>query len=71
MESNNTNTKNTLDYLIDPRFQGVNKFFFVLSLENKDGRIVQTKYYLPTVEIKDYNLRLMGKTSFISQLKMI
>ena len=44
-----------LDYLIDPRFQGVNRLF-VLSFENKTDREVHTRYYLPTVEIKNYML---------------
>ena len=43
-----------LDFTIDPNFQGVNRLF-VLLFENKDNRTVQTKYYLPTVEIGDYN----------------
>ena len=43
-----------LDFAIDPNFQGVNRLF-VLLFENKDNRTVQTKYYLPTVEIDDYN----------------
>ena len=32
-----------LDYLIDPRFQGVNRLF-VLSFENRTDRIVHTGY---------------------------
>ena len=43
------------DFLINPSFQGVNRIF-VLSLENKDDRTVHTKYYIPTVKIKDYNV---------------
>ena len=41
-----------LDFLINPSFQEVNKLF-LLSLENIT---VHTKYYLPTIEIEDYNL---------------
>ena len=41
-----------LDFLINPSFQEINKLF-VLSLENIT---VHTKYYLPTIELKDYNL---------------
>ena len=41
--------------LINPNFQEVNRLF-VLSLENNEDRIVRTKYYLPPVEIKDYNV---------------
>ena len=59
-----------LDFLIDPSFQGVNRPF-VLLFENKDDRTVHTKYYLPTVEIKDYDVMIDGKTFLIGQLKMI
>ena len=43
-----------LDFLIDPSFQGVNRFF-VLSFKDDDGGESHKRYYLPTVEIKDYN----------------
>ena len=41
-----------LDYLIDPSFQGVNKFF-ALSFEDNAVRKPHTKHFLPTVEMKD------------------
>ena len=37
---------------------------FVLLFENEDDRKVPTKYYLPKVVIKDYNVRIDGKTFF-------
>ena len=37
---------------------------FVLLFENEDDRKVLTKYYLPKVVIKDYNVRIDGKTFF-------
>ena len=37
---------------------------FVLLLENEDDRKVPTKYYLPKVEIKDYNVRIDRKNFF-------
>ena len=49
-----------LDYLIDPSFERANRLF-VLSLENNTDITVHTKYYLPTVEIKDYNVMLFVK----------
>ena len=49
-----------LDYLIDPNFQGVNRLF-VLLFENTTDRTVHTKYYLPTIEIKDYNVIIEGQ----------
>ena len=51
-----------LDYIIDPDFQGVNRLF-VLSFENATDRRVSIKYYLPKVEIKDYNVMIDGSTS--------
>ena len=50
-----------LDFLLEPRFQGVNTLF-VLSFENKEDRRVSIKYYFPKVEIKDYNVIIDGKT---------
>ena len=43
-----------LDYLIDPRLQGVNKLF-VLFLESITNREAHTGYFLPKVDIKDYD----------------
>ena len=52
-----------LNYLADPSFQGVNGLF-VLSSENEKGRISHSEYYLPKVEIKDYNVKFDGKSFF-------
>ena len=41
-----------LNHLINPSFQGENRFF-VLSFENEDDRTTHSTYYLPKVEIKD------------------
>ena len=57
-------------FLIDPSFQGVN-WHFVFSFENKNDRIVHTIFYVPTVEIKAYNVMIDGKNVLISQLKII
>ena len=57
-----------LDYLTGPRFQGVNRPF-VLSLENTTDRTVYTKYYLPTVEIKDYNVVIDRQNIFNQPVK--
>ena len=43
-----------LNHLVEPSFQGVNRPF-VLAFENDDDRTSNEQYYLPTVEIKDYN----------------
>ena len=37
---------------------------FVLSFENTTDRTVHTKYYLTTVEIKDYNVMIDGQNFF-------
>ena len=44
-----------LDYLNDPRFQGVNSLF-VSSFKNNNGWASCLRFYLPQVEIKDYNV---------------
>ena len=36
----------------------------MLSLENGDGRAFFSKYYTSTVEIKDYNVVIGGKSFF-------
>ena len=52
-----------LNHLINPSFQGVNKLF-VLSFENENDRTSHSTYYLPKVEIKDYNVMIDGKNFF-------
>ena len=52
-----------LNYLINPSFQGVNRLF-VLSFENENNRTSRTTYYLPKVEIKDYNVLIDGRNFF-------
>ena len=52
-----------LNYLINPSFQGVNRLF-VLSFENEDDRTSHSTYYLPKVEIKDYNVMINSRNVF-------
>ena len=52
-----------LDYLIDPRFQGVNRLF-VLSFGNNADSTRYNRYFLPTVTIKDYIVMIDGKHFF-------
>ena len=54
--------------MIDPSFQGVNKIF-VLSFKNEGDRKVKTGYYLPKVEIKDYNVIIDGNNFFDQVIK--
>ena len=42
-----------LNHLVEPSFQGVNRFF-VLAFENDTQRTSHSGYYLPKVEIKNY-----------------
>ena len=64
------NNNNNLNYLIDPTFTNVNRLF-VLSFERieennvkKDYRDSFSHYYVPKIQIKDYNVLITGKTFF-------
>ena len=52
-----------LSFLINPSFQRVNRLF-VLLFENENGRTSHSTYYLPKVEIKDYNVMIDGRKVF-------
>ena len=52
-----------LNYFINPSFQGANRLF-VLTFENENGRTSHSTYYLPKVEIKDYNVMINGRKFF-------
>ena len=52
-----------MNHLVDPSFQWINRLF-VLSFENEDDRTSHSTYYLPKVEIKDYNVMIDGKNVF-------
>ena len=55
-----------LNHLVEPCFQGVNRLF-VLAFENDDDRTSSDEYYLPTVELKDYNI-MINYENFLDQL---
>ena len=57
-----------LNHLVEPSFQGVNRLF-VLAFENDDDRTSNDQYYLPTIEIKDYNIMINGETFFDQLIK--
>ena len=57
-----------LNHLIEPSFQGVNRLF-VLAFENDEDRTDHEKSYLPTVEIKDYNIVINGENFFDQPIK--
>ena len=51
------------NHLVKPSFQGINRLF-ILAFENDDQRISNKRYYIPNVEIKDYNVMIDGKNFF-------
>ena len=57
-----------LNHLVEPSFQGINKLF-VLAFENDDDGTNNDEYYLPTVEIKDYNIVINGENFFDQPIK--
>ena len=57
-----------LNHLVEPSFQGVNRLF-VLAFENDDDRTSSDEYYLPAVEIKDYNIMINGENFFDQPIK--
>ena len=54
--------------MIDPTFTKVNGLF-VLSFENEDHRTSYLKYYVPNVQIKDFNVLIDGKSFFDMPIK--
>ena len=54
-----------LNHLVEPSFQGVNRLF-ILTFEIDAQRTRNKIYYLPNVEIKDYNVMTDGK-NFLDQ----
>ena len=65
--TNKTKT-NHLNHLIDPTFTRVNRLL-VLSFENEEGRTSFSKYYVPKIEIKDFNVLIDGKRFFDVSVK--
>ena len=69
------NNNNNLNYLIDPTFTNVNRLF-VLSFERieednikKDNRNSFSHYYVPNIQIKDFNVLIDGKSFFDLPIK--
>ena len=54
--------------MVEPSFQGVNGLF-VLAFENDTQRTSHSGYYLPNVEIKDYNIMISGENLFDQPIK--
>ena len=57
-----------LNHLVEPSFQGVNRLF-VLAFENDNQRTSYERYYIPPVEIKDYNIMINGENFFDQPIK--
>ena len=62
---------NNVIYLIDPTFMNVNRLF-VLPFprnNNTDSRYSFSNYYVPKVQIKDFNVLINGKSFFDLSVK--
>ena len=57
-----------LNHLLESSFQGINRLF-VLAFENDTQRRSQSGYYLPNLEVKDYNIMINGEKFFDQPLK--
>ena len=69
-EMTNQTKNNNLNYLTDPTYTKVNRFF-VLSFENQNDRTSFSKYYVPNIQIKDFNVLIVGKSFFDMPIKMV
>ena len=65
-EMTNQTKTNHLNHLIDPTFIKVNRLFG-LSFENEEDRTSFSKYYVPKVEIKDFNILIDEKAFLMCQ----
>ena len=65
-EMTNQAETDNLNYLVDPTLSKVNRFF-VLSFENEDDRTSYFKYYTPSVEIRNFNVLIDGKSFLMFQ----
>ena len=59
-----------LNHLINPSFQRVNRLF-ALSFEKENNRTSHSTYYLPKVEIKDYNVMIDGRNFFDQSINIM
>ena len=64
VSTNNANQGATFE----PKCQGVNKLF-ILAFEDDAQRTSNKRYYLPNVEIKDYNTMIDGKNFYDQPVK--
>ena len=59
----------SFNYVINLSFQGVNRLFVLSFKDDDDGRESHKQYYLPTVEIKDYNVMSDERNLFGQPIK--
>ena len=57
-----------LNHLVEPSFQGINRIF-ILAYEGDTQRTSSKDYYLPNVEIKDYNIMINVENVFDQPIK--
>ena len=57
-----------LNHFVEPSFQGVNRRF-LLAFENDDQRISTNGYYLPNIEIENYDNMINGEKFFDKPIK--
>ena len=57
-----------LNHLVEPSFQEVSRIF-VLAFENDTPKTSHSGYYLPYVEIKNYNVMINGENFFDQPVK--
>ena len=62
-ERTNQTKNNNLNYLIDPAFAKVNRLFVLSFQKEKNDRISFSKYYVPSIQIKDFNNVLVNGKS--------
>ena len=68
-EMTNQTKNDNLNYLIDPTFTKVNRLF-VLLFENENDITSFSDYYVPNVQIKDFNVLIDIKSFFDVQQKI-
>ena len=67
-EMTNQTKNNNLNYLINLTFTKVNRLF-ALSFESENDRTSLSKYYVPNVQITDFNALIDGKSFFDMPIK--
>ena len=68
-QMSNQTANNNLNCLIDSTFSNVNRLF-VICFENEEDKTSFSNYYVPKVEIKDYNVIIYGKPLFEIPVKI-